>query len=103
MFLHRWHRVLSPPSGSEVHTGTKGRSTIGGGPHSTLHLDVVHRSGNIGEIHPVHRMGFGIIEGDSVDGHIDPVGIRSPDPHGGIADPVAASEEVTREGVMDSR
>ena len=74
-------RLTREALGAHVHTSAKGSRAIGRSAHAALYLNVAHRRGKVGRVHPVDAMTLGIVHGDVVDGDVDARGIGATHTH----------------------
>ena len=72
--------------GFDIDGGAERAGPVGARADPALNLDLLCRTGDIRQIDPIYLLGFRIVQRHPVDGHIDPAGIRAPDPDPGITD-----------------
>ena len=71
--------------GFEVNAGSKGRGSVGAAAQPALDLDGAERRGQIGHVDPEQTMGFGVVNRNTVERHIDAGHIGTADSQIGIA------------------
>ena len=64
-------RTLRNTGSLHIDACSKGSRTIGRCTYTTLYLNAFQARGKIGHIHPKHRLALRIVEGYTIDGHID--------------------------------
>ena len=86
--VDRGVRQRADAVGGHVDAGTEGGCAVGGGADTALELDVVDGGNKVGGVYPVEGVGFGIVEGDAVVGHVDAFAHRAAHTNAGVADAV---------------
>ncbi len=71
----RLQRNARPESGAPV----------GGGTHAALHLNALQRRRQIGQVHPIHLLAFGVVERHAVQRYVDAGGVCPADTHRRVA------------------
>ena len=75
--------------GLEVDAGAEGCGAVGGCADAALDLDVVNGRSEVGHVNPKDALGFGVVEGDAVDGYVDAGQVAAADAEAGVAYAVA--------------
>ena len=67
-----------------VHRSPEGARSVGGATYPALHLNGLHRGGNIRQVNPENALRLGIIVRYAVEGDVDAGGVAATDAHTGI-------------------
>ena len=86
--IDRRIRECADAVGGHVDAGSEGGCTVGGGADTALELNVVDGGNKVGGVYPVEGVGFGVVEGDAVVGHVDAFAHGAADANTRVADAV---------------
>ena len=81
--------LVSGAFGNHVQGGSECTGTIGAVSHTPLQLDALQAGCQVWRVHPEYPMAFGIVQGHTVQRHIDARCVASPHTDSGVADACA--------------
>ncbi len=78
--------LVSGAFGYHVQCSSKCTGTIGAVSHAPLQLDALQAGCQVWRVHPEYPMAFGIVQGHTVERHIDTCGVAAAHADAGVAD-----------------